>query len=105
MEAMVTEAFSVVEGVEPRRLDSLLRPHVEDGDVQQCLERLLVLRRVVLGVLVQIAELARDLDLLRDLAPARPLELGELRLESAALRRTQLLAHERQARPCTSPSR
>jgi hypothetical protein len=52
-------------------------------DLNPALEqRLLVAGRVVLGVLVQVPELARDLDLVRDFPPPRPLELDQLGLET-----------------------
>jgi hypothetical protein len=42
-EAVVAEAFMVVERVEARRFDRLLGAHAEDGEVEQDLERLLIL--------------------------------------------------------------
>ena len=52
---------------------------------------LLVLRRVVLEVLGEVAELARALDRLDDLEALRPLELRELGLEGRPLVRRQVL--------------
>src|SRR5439155_19969854 len=43
VDAMVAKALPIVQRIEPRRLDGLLRPHVEDGDVQEALQGLLFL--------------------------------------------------------------
>ena len=69
---------------------ALCEPRLQNRDA--ALEQaLLVLRRVVLEVLGEVAVAARDRDRLDDLLPARPLELGELRHELIALGERQLL--------------
>ena len=69
----------------------VLEPRAEDRDPP--LEQpLLVLRRVVLEVLGEVAVTARRRDRLDDRLPLRPFELRELGLELLALRVRQLLA-------------
>jgi hypothetical protein len=64
--------------------DRSLQAVAEDRD-PPLEEPLLVLRRVVLEVLGEIAEAARGLDRLDDLGALRPLELGQLGLELCLL--------------------
>ena len=87
-------------------LDDLgvLEPRAQDRDL--ALEQaLLVLRRVVLEVLGEVAVPARDRDRLDDLLAARPLELGELGEELVPLGRGQVLAHSRERTRESRPGR
>ena len=63
-------------------------PQLADARLEQTL---LVLRRVVLEVLGQVAERARHLDRLDRRLRLRPLELGELGLQGGVLLGGQLL--------------
>ena len=70
--------------------DRVIQPLAQRAD-PRLEQTLLVLRRVVLEVLRQVAELARRLDRLHGGLAARPFELGELGLEGGALLGGQVL--------------
>ena len=72
------------------------RPQRADARLE---EALLVLRRVVLEVLGQVAELARFLDRRDDLLAARALELLELGPQRLGLLRGQPLVYHFDRRP------
>ena len=79
-------------GIERRRVDEhrIVEPHAQPPNAR--LEQALrVLRGVVLGVLRQVAVLARCLDRLNRLSSRRALEFGEFVGQRLALRRGQLV--------------